>query len=834
MSREAANETSSDGAAILASLQSDLDPSKARSIADCLRHVFRSKQRPAPVVQVLLSDLNHDHVRAANRILLQDYLFEEGSSLSFMKRVATTVWFVQLLLECRSVHTAIRSPISDTEAIQMTLMLLQNLSKSVKTKLEAEHCDRAMTKDCGDEVDVNAFHAPLVAYFAIGAYLRVVNPYVSSLPLLLSPLWKGICDIAASLTSLPPELADEMLRALLTYLQEGESQTMTTLANYVISRQTGPIVKQQAFQVKILIFLVARFSILLRVHVQSRQNSESSPILGDVANVLLQLRGLTLAAGTQLQVNHHPNSSLTEQDRSFLQVYKQLEIKVEQCIVNSWLRSSEGSLVDRTDLKQLLRVRCETQKSGSVQKQLISLSFAVGKALVLHRLLVRMVTDVASSAAAIGDSDVQSLLFVCEEMLFSTLPLSAAIDPSSAVFSRCLDAMSWATAICYAKGPVDKRSRLHRLLIRWLAPPSDYNLHPLTRELLISVIQLHALRLYRGHQTARSGSPRSVDWKEPTENARCIPFSSLSSLLAKVLFDPRTQSAHRRNIAGVVMRFLDASGETQSLRQETLVMMQQAIAMELEKCIRQDVKVERRKRKRRNAVFPVTNDNMCLSLGSYSKDDVDAVAEVLRMVSTFDLPTLDREISSLGHDLCNFDPSAKYKLYTIGSFSFNAFSVLLALLCGVIDALGVKESHSIPASFKKKTGLNLGSVYSALLKWLAEQQSRTKTKTEKKSFKNGHSSVIVACLRFIRSSLGRVGTSSDQLRIMVAIVSDYALVACQVLRSSSPPNGHQDERLCAVSIVFATASLLSRITGAIPATCPSDILQVSPPEISIN
>ena len=272
-----------------------------------------------------------------------------------MQHVATKVWFVQLLLECRSIDSSIGSPISDTEAIQMALVLLQNLSKAIKAKLEAEDHGTAMTSDGGNELDVNGFHAPSIAYFAIGAYLRVVNPYVSSLPFLLSPLWKGICDIAASLTSLPPELANEMLRALLTYLHEGESQTMTTLANYVTSRQTGPIVKQQAFQVKILIFLVARFSILLRVHVQSRQNSESSPVLGDVATVLLQLRGLTLAAGVQLQVQHQ-NNALTEQDRSFLQAYKQLEIKVEQCIVNSWLRLSRNFLLDRNDLKQLLRV----------------------------------------------------------------------------------------------------------------------------------------------------------------------------------------------------------------------------------------------------------------------------------------------------------------------------------------------------------------------------------------------------------------------------------------------------------------------------------------------
>jgi hypothetical protein len=41
-------------------------------------------------------------------------------------------------------------------------------------------------------------------------------------------------------------LADEMLQALLAYLHEGESQTMTTLAHYVTSRQSGPVSTSQS------------------------------------------------------------------------------------------------------------------------------------------------------------------------------------------------------------------------------------------------------------------------------------------------------------------------------------------------------------------------------------------------------------------------------------------------------------------------------------------------------------------------------------------------------------------------------------------------------------
>ena len=835
MSAEEANVTSSDGgAAILTALQTDLDPSKARTVDACLCHVFRSKHRPAPAVQPLLADLNSDHVRAAYRILTQDYLSNESSCLSFMKRVATIVWFVQLLLESRSMQGSSESALSEAEANKMALSLLQNLPKSVTALLKRWKDDGVEAiSDDGHEMDLNEFHAPTVAYFSIGAYLRAVDPYVSCRPFLLSPLWKGIGDIASQLTSLPFDLAVKTLKALLGYLYEGESQTMATLTQYVESCPSESLAQQHEFQVKVLIFLVARVAILLRVQSRKDDKAKEVAVLDHAASVLLRLRGLTLATEAQLRNKDSSRSSaLTEQDRSFLKAYEQLEIRVEECIVNSWLRSSkpEGSIFDRHDLNQFLRLKHQHAASRGVQKHLMSSSFAFGKTLVLQRLLQQTVAQVTSTVDTLSDSDNQSLLFLCQELLFSTLPLVQSFDPSTTLLSTCLVTMVSATVVCGTRASTDNRSQLHRLLVRWLTPPSGGNLHPLTRELLVSLIHLYILRMCQVYQSAvQSGSPRSVDLRETANGVERVagPVKSMISLLVKLLFDPRTQSGLRRNIAGTVTRLLGSQTEAvDSVEQHVSGFLQQAIAVEFEQYLKQDIKAERRKRKQRNAPSKQVDAMNCRPLGSLPFQDVNTMLEVLKQISTFNVPSLDRELASLSRDLSDFDSNTKPQAYNLGHRSRNASSLLLSLLCGILEIIPGNENQQSLECFHQKTGTNIENFRSDLLQWLVSQQKRAgRSEGKVEIVRKGRSAIITTCLFFVRSSFALAQTSTEELQAIVSLVSEYAREANQVLRATRPLFD-SDERSGAVSIVFAITQLLDRIAGAIPISCPSDILQV--------
>jgi len=820
---EKASDSAAPASAILSALEKDLDANECRSVEACLGHVFHSKQRPATVVQSLLVDLNPDAVRAAHGTLLQNYLTENNStSLVFMKRVAATVWFIQLLLECRSVQDTRESCISDQEANEMALLLLQNLFKTIMEMLQSE---TMLTANDAENIDVNAFLATTVASFTIGASLKVVSPYVSSLPFLLSPLWKGICDIASCLTTFPGGLAETTLKALLTYLQEGQSHTMSTLEQYIQTRQVSQL---QAVQVKLLVFFVARCSVVLRVFVASRRQASDnfeccSTVLTDVATILLQLRGLALATRVHLK---HKYTVLTEQDEAFLNAYQQLELKIEQCLVNSWPRlstSSELAVLERHDLNELLRLQPEsTQPNKSLQHELIASSFAVGKALVLQSLLVQTVADFTSLPSTLREAQVQSLLLMCQELLFSTLPHCTDVNDSSTLFAKCLDAMASATVLCHAKGAVEERSHLDRLLIRWLSPATDSQLHPLTRELLLSLIQLHTLQLCQAHSvTTRSDSPQSVDLSTALGDAgqKCLSVKPLISLLVKLLFDPRTQTGLRRNVASATIRLVGASrGAADSLPS---VIVQHLIAIELQQCIKQDVKVERRKRKKGKSDY----HSQVRALGSFDVDSVRCLVEVLRRVSTFDLPCLDRELTCVARDLAAVQLSGKNQSYTVGNYSRYALSLLLALLCGNANASGTAEGGNTREMFKSKIGMDMEAFTFSLVKWLSEQQARG-SRAKQVRLRKAHSFVIVSSLHFICSSFEHAGMSVENLRVTVSLVAEYTSVSCQALQSDSPTHD-PDESRSAASILFGTSRLLAATAKVIPASCPTDILQVS-------
>lgn len=849
------NEEETNGASLLAALEI---PSNARSsssssssVSDCLKRFFSCKERPNKVVQSLLNNENSitpQAVRAAHEILmLQDYLLlndtTSSSSWTVMTRVAATVWFVQLLLEYKGKESAAALP--EEEANKMALLLLQNLCKTIKEVLR--QVEKNDDDEDEEEMNLDVFHAPSIACFTVGALLKEVNPYVSSLPVLLLPLWKGICDVCSSFQTMPSEMAESTLNALVVYLQEGQAQTMTTVQQYCTNRQqVAP--QQQAYQVKILSFLVARASVLLRVCTDSRRRtnddnddkSTSSKATSHAVTILLQLRGLTIATTAQLKRKY---KALSKQDEAFLQAYQQLETKVELCLVNSWLlqqaapsspsSSKTPPTLERDELNKLLRLQLEVTSTTHGARELAVLSFHSGKAFILHHLLEQHVAQAAAARpeTSLREQDVQSLLSICQELLFVMLPLCATAVDASALLSKCLNAMALTTVTCYVKGVPEHQCHLDRLLMKWLAPPTtEGQLHPLTRELLVSLVPLHTLLLCQAHAaTSRSDSPRSVDLTNNVsigdDGHACASAKPLLELLVKILMDPRTHTGHRRNAASVVIRLLnDAGGEGSSLATSTSTILQQVIAVELQQLIKQDVKVERRKRKKK----PKSIDDTLSArpLGSFDVDDVRVVMQVLRCIFTVDLPFLDRDMACIARDLSAVDLTVKNQRYSVGNYSRNVLSLLLTLMSSVVDKAAAAEGQSVSDMFKTKTGVDMQCFASSLVQWLGQQQSRVANRTQG-SLRKAHSVVILSCLHFICSSFGHVGMNDHDLRALVTLVKEYARVSCQALRST-PATLDRDEQRSATSIIFAITPLLAGIAKIIPTSCPADILKVSP------
>jgi hypothetical protein len=206
-------------------------------------------------------------------------------------------------------------------------------------------------------------------------------------------------------------------------------------------------------------------------------------------------------------------------------------------------------------------------------------------------------------------------------------------------------------------------------------------------------------------------------------------------------------------------------------------------------------------------------------LGSFAvADDVFVLMQVLKHVSIYTLPSLDGLLSGLVRDLAlgAVDGLSSFNNcnYTIGNYSRNAVSLLLALTSGIME-------KNTPESLKSKIGVEVGDFVSFLIAWFASQRSGSKP-ARAIGMRKSHAVAIVACLDVIGTSFHRVAIKVDQLH---AIVKEYSRVSCQVLQLDSPPH-YADERQLAVSLLFAVTALLQGTTRTIPASCPPDILKV--------
>jgi hypothetical protein len=255
--------------------------------------------------------------------------------------------------------------------------------------------------------------------------------------------------------------------------------------------------------------------------------------------------------------------------------------------------------------------------------------------------------------------------------------------------------------------------------------------------------------------------------------------------------------------------------------------VQQMVAIEVQHILKLNVKAQRRKRKGNKT----SNDNDTTSrrrpppLGSFAAaDDVVVLVQVLKHVSIYTLPSLDGLLSGLVRDLAAgaVDVSSSFKNcnYTIGNYSRNAVSLLLALASGIME-------KNTPESFKSKTGVKVGDFVSFLITWLASQGGGSNHHQARAiGVRQSHAVAIVACLDIIRASFHRLAIKGNQLRAIVNVVKEYSRVSCQVLQLDSPPRS-ADERQSAVSLLFAVTALLQGTARAIPASCPPDILNVS-------
>ncbi|GAX12606.1 hypothetical protein FisN_13Lh066 [Fistulifera solaris] len=401
-----------------------------RTVKECLR----SKAVPCPEVRkaMMLTDQEVDDSYQQVIEYLLPTLNQTGETLEMLTRLATVFRFLQYLLEKND---------NNQRIVQLLQAILANTPVAV--------CSNVNLAYNGDLAETANHQKQQLGLFAIGSLLRL-NHYVTRKPFLLSPVWKGISDLAKALGLLPPELSQMATKYLLDLINDG-----------FMSLPTAPDVTKQIFFIKVLTFLVGRLSVLLTI---------GCDLHGSLSERFLQttyiLRGLKMAV-------------IQTGDKSLQQGVDQVATKTEKC-VSTWLakRQQDGCAT-------VLKLLMETS-TREVHKSL-DLAFVQGRSVTILEVVERVIANDSQRS----QQDIETILMLIEELVFDLLPRewSTASPAFQCLLSQSITTIVDVLIVC-DQSLLLERTAFHFLLIRWL---SLSDVHPFTRELLTSITQLFTI-----------------------------------------------------------------------------------------------------------------------------------------------------------------------------------------------------------------------------------------------------------------------------------------------------------------------------------------------------
>ena len=339
--------------------------------------------------------------------------------------------------------------------------------------------------------------------------------------------------------------------------------------------------------------------------------------------------------------------------------------------------------IHRAGLNALLGVADQPSSSDGNDSSTTPTSLALGKLFLLRSLLRKLRSLLVpsedggrtDSAAASREANMEATLSISEDLLFFILPLCHScldsIDPNDSygpsILLDVVDLVAGCTLRSELRGngsnapPASTASHLrpqdgsialpsfanqtHMLLARWLVPSKNdcagrggmyLSLHPLSRELIVSVVYLHTLRLCAmASEVGRGPSNQCVSSNFEASSRHLI------SLLCQVLFDPRTVPEGRSNISAVLLRFLSSSSDDAAtfVRNETMRSFTDVInerggssrSGEASGSVQQRRKAGRKRR--RKEIEGVSDDGLFHLARHWSAQDVAAVGPVLSAVS---------------------------------------------------------------------------------------------------------------------------------------------------------------------------------------------------------
>ncbi|CAB9508985.1 expressed unknown protein [Seminavis robusta] len=643
---------------LLSMLQRDYEELEKDSVKACLR----SKQFPCPEVSKVLQEgsnpsLDFSVLQESCQILMDhpDYLAgccgggntnnieqeeKQKSSLWYMTRLGTIVRFLQLLL----VTDKNKLSPQQTNPLLLNLMkaLVTNVEKSLQywtaaEKEQQQSIDDDRREDCLYNGPVSqTYHGPQVACFVLAFCLRIKSVMVQHRLDLLPALWKSVDAIFTALamttsSSLPVELLQDAIDALGGYLKDFLWQAVGVLA---LSKQSALL---QPHQVKISSFFLTKLSRFLKLHA----NQEGEKIPDDILSLLVSFCGLAVyVAATQ------PDQA------ALLQTVQKVSSKAEKCLLSVLLTEEEKgapvvpkavSLHQLCNMRQLTRGVLGQSTTTTQSSSLLQSSFDIGKWHILQEVLQQCLNSATTPSDGslpllwTEEAHVNSLLAVCENLVFGSLPMchtfltTARLKKNkknktedcvpTKLLETTLRSISQYVYACETTAPCMTANALHCLLLRWLMPmASQQQHHPLTRECVLFLVQTHVTRLGSNH----NGTP-------------------LMTLLTKALFDHRT--SHKSTIAALIRKMLvaDPNGGELPLGLQRLV------------CAEYGSKPLFRSRKRRRdgkQIARTEDGNGNPSWHPFSVEDIRVIATVMARVPFSVIPNAKADLEHFCLNIC--------------------------------------------------------------------------------------------------------------------------------------------------------------------------------------
>ena len=767
---------------------------------------LRSKANPSPAVSKLIQNHNAritpQTLQQTNEILLKEYFsMEVSNTLEYISRLTTVIRFIQLLFTFKQHNLPL------DEVNKMSARLIQMLSQTTTDEVcKADGQDKESEEEL-DLLNSNAsktFNIQQVVCFSFVSLLRL-NHYAKTNIGLIAPLWKSICDLQRiSKAFLPSEILDDAIQTLLGILDEGFPFLVANVASMGAPSQNHTNFVMQG---KLISFLAVRLARLMKP-----SHKYNIPLLLPKAyKCLLSLLGMPLVACWEgIQLSSSIPSFVT---KTCHDIYGKVEVGLLGVILDE-----QKSAIDGTALDYLLklkvsppRIKQQASQNDSRVTLLSHMAFVLGRVAFLKSIL----NQLKDNDIQIINKNAESLLAICESLHSVALPkcyvpltltsrvegnqseqriMDEMIKDSLLIVSRTLKTIE--SSALLVSPSTFQIPQLQRLLIRWLgSSDSQTDQHPMTREIIISIIHLYAL----------NGNVGSTNIK-----------NSFLSLLVKILFEPRTAIGLRKNVSSSLLQLLSSS---QSHIRDTLHAL---MIPELQILLKVD-NASRRKKKRKRS----DDDLVSPSIKQYSYHDLQVISRVLRVFRPTARPRdCDNMIPLIfrGILIDNSSSSKENKSFVSKKFLRRAenISLALAVLEGAIhkDEESSDTTKLVQRSFQQISNFDLRDFQKSLIGSLSAIPLPTEELSKALILKKRYSLLSCAILRFCTRVCNCVDDWDHASKLVpiedvCTLLLNFTKAPFLPTHGDSAQNSSEDSDF-GYNIVFDTICLLGSIGNALP------------------